>query len=317
MKKQKSEADLSVTFEIVFMLLGSSFINALLPFTIEKMSTGTYIGTAGLLTVRRQLVWYLISRIIRFFAPLICVLISGFFVHLFRREPLRPSGDRVRVGLLLCLPWYLAMIQNRTGFEQQCDINGYRGIRPVKAVMLLIDVQKDLNDASAQKTTYYLKKGRDDFGYTLSGTSGRYSSHHKVLEYMLSDERARRPVVQISEGDYKKAENLCIYTEHTLALYPHSGFLASFDGGDMSGINDLETLFTLTRSGNIITRSVHPREEEMRSLTMVLRRNGEEFGRISAAQPREEWLDIGLDTEVWLEMLYDGNMIRVSNILQF
>ena len=57
MKKQKSEADLSVTFEIVFMLLGSSFINALLPFTIEKMSTGTYIGTAGLLTVRRQLVW--------------------------------------------------------------------------------------------------------------------------------------------------------------------------------------------------------------------------------------------------------------------
>ena len=317
MKKQKPKHDLSVTFELVFLFLGGAVADVLLAHSVEDVYTGTLIGTAGLLAARRLLWWYLATRLLRFVSPFVIILLSGFLVHLVRREPLRPSKGRLTVGLLLCLLWYPTMIQNRTGFEKQCEINGYRGIRPMKAIALIVDINKDLNAPAPQPQTYYIKQVREDCGFIVHGGRYGHGSRRNVWEYTLNNEQTRDPIAQISYSDYHAAENLCYYSAHEIALYPNSGFVAAFDGGEMAGINDIETLFTLTRNGHIIARSTHPREKEMYHITMIVQRDGVVIGQICADDAREEWFSLGLNTEVWLEMSYEGKTVRVSNILQF
>lgn len=46
-------------------------------------------------------------------------------------------------------------------------------------------------------------------------------------------------------------------------------------------------------------------------------RGGEIVCQIAAEKTTEQWMDAGLNTRVWLEMLYEGQTVRVSNILEF
>ena len=85
----------------------------------------------------------------------------------------------------------------------------------------------------------------------------------------------------------------------------------------MDKVNDLETLFTLTYENNYVRRTVHPHESEMKNLTLIVERGGATIGSILMKNKQEQWLESGLHTRCWLEMQYDGETVRVSNILEF
>ena len=324
MKRQnkKTNGDIAVVlFETVFFFVAIGSIHAVSANLTENSSAETYIGTIGLLTVRRRLVQYLLLRMLRILAPFLSLVRSGFLAHLFRRERLLPSGTRLLTGLFLCLILYPLCIPHRTGFELQCEINGYRGIRPVQAVMLLADVQKDLKaDTLPEEQTVRAETACSNFPYTLhSSRFGHNSVHHNVYEYALTDALRNQPLTQIADGNQKAAAQLCTFSAHTVSLYPHSGFICAFDGGSMKNINDLETLFTLTYSydDSTLRRSEHPQEKHMRNLTLIIERSGEIIGEISAKECKPEYLASGYNTRVWLEMFYNGKKVRVSNIAEF
>lgn len=305
-------------FEIIFFLAATIAIHIIASEVTEQHHAATYVGTAGLLNVRRELIRYLLLRLLRIFMPLLSVLFTGFWVHLFRHEQLRPSKERVLLGLVLCLLCYPSAVKHRTGFEMQCGINGYHGIRPMQAISLLADVQRDLSEsAKPEEQTLRVETARENYPYIRHGR--RYSSSHRinVYEFALTDARSDEPLAQIAPGDREALENICSYDEHSAAFFPHSGFVASFDGGGMDKVNDLETLFTLTYENNYVRRTVHPHESEMKNLTLIVERGGAPIGSILMKNTQEQWFSSGLHTRCWLELQYDGETVRVSNILEF
>ncbi|MBR4200850.1 MAG: hypothetical protein IKQ91_06185 [Oscillospiraceae bacterium] len=321
MKKKKELSD-GLTFEIIFFFVGPALMYILFALAVETDKAQTYIGTAGLLTVRRKILFYLFSRICVVFAPLICLLISGFCVHLYRHEPLRPSKDRLKIGLLCCLVLFIIIPQHRTGFETQCERNGYHGLRIMKMTALLIDVQKDLLETEPPEVqTVYAERRREIEQYRF-GNGGRYahrSGQHTYYEYALQDPDSRTIIAQITRREYEKAEQICKFAAHEIAVYPHSGFLASFEGGEMPQLNDFETLFTLTYSpaDGILHRTEHPKEKQMLQLELVTERNGEVIGRFATDKGTEEFYDPNMtNTRIWLEMSYDNARVRVSNIIE-
>lgn len=323
MKKQNRQSNGEIAgliFEIVFFFLAIGAAHAFSATLTENSSAETYIGTIGLLTVRRRLVRYLLLRMLRILAPFLSLVISGFFVHLFCRERLLPSKTRLMTGLLLCLILYPLGITHRTGFELQCQINGYCGIRPVQAVMLLADVQKDLKaDALPEEQTVRAETARSNFPYTLRSIRfGHNSVHHNVYEYALTDALRDEPLAQIADGNQNAAAQLCSFSEHKISLYPHSGFICAFDGGQMQNIRDLETLFTLTYSPEeqTVRRTVHPHEKQMRNLRLIVERDGEIIGRINITDKTEMYFSAGLNTRLRIEADYDGQTVCVSNILE-
>lgn len=319
LKKKKESAKFDGTmFEIIFFFVGTAAINVFLPLVIEKPNAVTYIGTAGLLAARRRLVLYLLIRMARIFAPLLCLLFTGFWVHLLRREKLRPSKERLMIGLMLCLFMYPMTVTHRTGFELQCDVNGYRGIRPVKAIMLLSDIQRDLREQNApEPETLGLETARENYRYVIHGRRGSRSSRCNVYEYALTDASGNY-LAQIAPGDAKNAEGICAYAEHSVALYPHSGFVAAFDGEvSLPQLHDFDSLFTLTYDPEtqMLRRTTNPHENEMRFFYMIVERDGEQIGQIGLDNRTEQFFSAGLHTRAWLEMQYEGKQVRVSNII--
>ena len=55
----------------------------------------------------------------------------------------------------------------------------------------------------------------------------------------------------------------------------------------------------------------------MKNLTLIVERGGATIGSILMKNTQEQWLESGLHTRCWLEMQYDGETVRVSNILEF
>lgn len=286
--------------------------------TAAEQDAKTLIGTAGLLAAKQQIIRYLVFRFLRITAPFFTILLTGFAVHLAEHRPLRPSKFRIGIALLLTVCLYPATVQQRTGFELQFEQNGYSGIRTYKAVCLLQDISKDLNAESLPPQTVYLERDSRDFGYTSRGRG----AHRRIRfpEYGFRFGETGDFIAQISYDDYRKAANLSRYAAHTVALYPHTGFIASFDGGsELPLFDDTSTLFTLTYStdDHMLRRSVHPLEHEMPELTLILVRGGETIGRINAKNRTEQYFSAGLQTRAWLEMYCDGQPVRVSNIIQF
>lgn len=320
MKKEKKPFD-PIYLEVILCVFGPLLLNLLILFALQVQPENC-IGTDGLLAVRRHLIWYLVGRFAAFIAPAAIVLLSGFFVHLFRREPLRPSKERLKTAgtLFLYCFFFFLLIPFRSGFEVQAKKNGYSGTRTMQAIALLADINKDLQEETVLPAeNYYLDFEREDHGYTIPARRGGKRSHTTIWEYMLRDTEAGTTFAQISKSEYENAkESLCRYTAHEIAFYPNSGLIASFDGGTaMDSLNDFETLFTLTLAGNTVSRTVHPREDEFRQLTMVIERGGERIGSINFKNTTEQWFSLNMDTTVYLTMLYNGETVRVSNALHF
>ncbi len=319
-KKKKDDTD-GIVYELCFCLFGTALIHVLLAGVSRIHGAPTYVGREGLLAVRQTILLFLLSRICIMFAPLLCLLISGFVVHLFRHKKLRPSRKRLLTGLVLCLPMCLFAASHRNGFEVQCGQNGCRGFRSMQLLHLLSDVQKDLHEAEAPNVLTVSAERKYRYEQYRRSSRG-HANRIKLTKYRedyLQFSGGADCTAQITHADYQRAAGICTFAEHQIALYPHSGFIQSFDGGALPELHDCETLFTLTYSyeDNMLRRTVHPREMQMRSLTLVEERCGEIVCQIAAEKTTEQWMDAGLNTRVWLEMLYEGQTVRVSNILEF
>ena len=55
----------------------------------------------------------------------------------------------------------------------------------------------------------------------------------------------------------------------------------------------------------------------MKNLTLIVERGGAPIGSILMKNTQEQWFSSGLHTRCWLELQYDGETVRVSNILEF
>ena len=320
MKKEKKPFDF-LQFEITVCVIGSILAFTLLTVLPQLMQPETGIGRAGLLAYRRQVIWYLVGRFAALASPAIIVLLSGFFTHLMQHERPWPSKERLCAAGMVWLvfaPVFLLM-PHRSGFEVQTERNGYFGLRPMKAIALLLDINKDLHMETADLPvqTRYLDCKREHLDYVLSGRHGG-GGRVEVKEYALCDADTGEIIAQIPKSEYEIAkERLCIYTAHEITLYPNSGLIAAFDDGTLDGLNDIETLFTLTLDGNTVSRTVHPRENEFLHFYMIVERDGEQIGQFGTATRTEEWFSLGLNTTVYLTMTYKGETTRVSNVLNF
>lgn len=322
MKRSARREPLSPTvFELIFNGISIALIRVLTAYAIEAQGAAAYIGTAGLRTVRRKILLYFLLRLCNTAAPLLCILFSGFLVHLIRRERLLPSRTRVLTGLLLCVPMFLTSIVHRTGFEAQCGQTDARGLRPMKMFALLCDVQRDLQESAAPaEYSVYAEAAvqRDSYRFGSGGRYGHTPTRHPCTEYVLRYSGEAAGLAQITAAEYQAAKGICPFAPHKIALYPHSGFIASFDGGEISVQNDYETLFTLTYStvDNMLRRTVHPRESEMLALEIVVERGGEIIGRICPDHTTEQYFDPNMTgTRIWMEMNAQNQTVRVSNII--
>ena len=320
-KKTKREIleDCVLTVQLLIFIIGVPAVHILLAEYYELHPPETMVGTAGLLAVRRQLILYLLFRIVRVICPAVLIITAGILGAGILHEKIRITKIHLLCMAIACLTMYPLAFRCRTGLEVQCEINGYKGPRPVQTVSLLLDVQRDLEERAPEAPEeQYLRPAREDRGY-LPRTRGGHAKYHNVWEYVLYPVYTSpdTPYAQIAKSDWEHTAELCRYTPHQVARYPHSGLLASFDGGAVPVLHDLESLFTLTRDGNSVRRTTVPQESSFRYFCFVTERNGQEIGRISAEHSTEEWFSTGLQTRVWLEMLYEGQTVRVSNILEF
>lgn len=319
MKKQKKPFDF-LQFEIAVCVVGSVLAFTVITVLTQHAQPETGIGRAGLLAYRRQLVWYLIGRFAALASPALIVLLSGFFTHLMQREPIKPSKERLHAAgcVWLFFAPVLLLVPHRSGFELQTELNGYFGLRPMKAIALLMDINKDLHAETADfpVQTCYLDTKRKNFDYSLSGRYGS-GGRVEVWEYALCNAETGEIIAQIPKSEYVYAKDrICIYTAHEIALYPHSGLIAAFDDGTFAGLNDIKTLFTLTLDGDTVSRTVHPREDEFQNFSLIIEQNGEQIGDINIIN-RTEWLCSGEHTRMYLTITYKGETTRVSNILNF
>jgi hypothetical protein len=141
------------------------------------------------------------------FAPLLCLLISGFVVHLFRHKKLRPSRKRLLTGLVLCLPMCLFAASHRNGFEVQCGQNGCRGFRSMQLLHLLSDVQKDLHEAEAPNVLTVSAERK--YRYEQYRRSSRsHADRIKLTKYRedyLQFSGGADCTAQITHADYQRA----------------------------------------------------------------------------------------------------------------
>lgn len=314
--KQEKRMDSAVTVQVLLFVIGVMLINVLPVTAYEHSMPEIMTGYAGLTAVRAQLIRYLVIRVLRVTAPALLVLLAAVTGEVIERESIRIHRGHVLCAAIACVIMYPVAFTHRTGFEIQCEKNGCRGPRPVQAISLLADVQRDISAQSAEPPqTEHLTPARENRGYAVRSRRGGHR-RHTVYEYALRTDTGET-LAQIGKTDWQNAEHLCAYAPHEIALYPHSGLIASFDGGDIPVLNDLETLFTLSIEGNMLSRTTHPQEASFQYFHYYVERDGEQIGQISAEKRTEQYFTTGLHTRVWLEMLYDGQLVRVSNILEF
>ncbi len=326
MKKQVSskESRLSAAdwFDIIFVSVGGIALDLFLQFRLRGIHPASYAGYEALHNLRHYLIMWLVTRYLRILLPALLVLLSGCILHLVRRKPSWSPRTRLIFAGIMTVCCLLGMLRQRSGFELQCGLNGYRGTAAMQVISLYRDIGKDLEAAPEKPVTHPVRVEKADYGYTTFSRRGRHRRRITVQEAALYDAETGKLIAQISQQEYQAAQELNGLTlTRSITLFPHSGLIASVDGIDgASALTSAENLFTLTYSAadQTICRTTLPDEHMPEGhLTLVIERNGERAAEIAMENDTSMPWHSGNDTTAWLQIRRNGSIYRVSNKLTF
>ena len=140
MKKQvkSKESRLSAAnwFDIIFVSVGGIALDLFLQFRLRGIRPASYISADALRNLRHYLAVWIVTHYLRILTPALMILLSGCILRLIRRKPSEsPKLRLIAAGGLtvLCL---LGSLKQRSGFELQCGLNGYRGTAAMQVLSL-------------------------------------------------------------------------------------------------------------------------------------------------------------------------------------
>ena len=326
MKKQVKSKDNRLSaanwFDIIFVSVGGIALDLFLQFRLRGIRPASYISADALRNLRHYLAVWIVTHYLRILTPALMILLSGCILRLIRRKPSEsPKLRLIAAGGLtvLCL---LGSLKQRSGFELQCGLNGYRGTAAMQVISLYDDIYKDEILGPGKTVQHPVKGGTADYSYSVSGGRGQRRRTIHVQEAALYDADTNEPIAQISQEDYQLVSNLNgLILTRSITLFPHSGLIASVDDTpDASELANTEKLFTLTYSEDdqTIRRTTLPDENMPEgNLTLVIERNGERAAEIGMENDTSMPWHSGNDTTAWLQIRRNGSTYRVSNKLTF
>lgn len=311
--KQKSDPKTTAECWVVGAFVFGSLM--LYEWLIEREYPDTAIGREGLRQVTNYLEKWLSYGLIMSLFNGSAVIFAGWFDHWFenRHEKVKPKFKPVVSKYVAILVAGLTMFVSLKvcSFEMQTEKNGYKGLRIMKAVSLLIDCQKDLEENKTYTDSITLGKIKGEQYLVSSG--GRGSSARYEREYSLFDTEGNM-ISQISRFDRNRiGEGFSGYISHDVERFSHSGFIASIDGKESDITDDYEHMFTLTVKGDKIVRNVQPFEGDLRMLCYVCEYKGKKEWQICADKSTEFWISTFEGADYYLECITSKGYTRVSN----
>ena len=271
-----SRRDPVFAVETIAELLFGGAAMAGLMILLHRLSPETYIGTAGLTQIRRFLYLRFFGSIALAAAVFLCPLLGGVVYRAVKQgEDYLSRRFRLIVGGVLAVLVILLAPCGSMEFGghvcQQMEMNGYRGLPLMKTAAMILAVEKDLAEG---ETTLYTDQTCTVQTVDYVSKTRRHGTTHHFVWYLKRD---GFPCGELSQQDKAAiTHNTFAYATHDVAVFTHSGLIASIDGAETLDFPPLEALITLTydEEAGRIHRTLLPNEDAV-ELSSIVTMDGE------------------------------------------
>ena len=279
----------------------------------------TLTGHDALLQIHRYLGCLMLQLIAMPFA----FALSGFVGSLICRAGNEEYKDKRKwspaaVIILAVLGTVVMLLIPRvSGFDLQEELNGYKGPPIVRIAKLYNACGKDIKNGAVRSIEIdSAETGYDIFTYRKAGTSK--GSHQTGYSSQYSLNNGEGPVAQISKSDGSHMEMLFMTrNRHSAELYENSGLIASLDGYD-NMLFDYSELFTIDYDGEYLRRTFAEDESKLKELSLYMEYDGEQTGDILVGSKKQLYFpNVKKGSSGYLRIWYNGEPVRVSNIIEF